>query len=166
MVESYLNAYGRALRSKFENLWYIDAFAGTGARTVRTEARSGDFLEKPVPEQIEQRRGSAQIAIDVTPAFDRIIFTESKAKYCAALRDLAAKHPTRDIRVVEEDANRSIQNAIAWDRWQSTSRTLPRSLWDASALGYASCDRGDAGYRYLVLIPVSRPLSPSHTQDS
>jgi three-Cys-motif partner protein len=124
VVESYLKAYTRALRSKFENLWYIDAFAGTGARTVRTEARGGDLLEEPVPEQIEQRRGSAQVAIDVTPSFDRIIFIESKAKYCAALRKLAAKHPTRDIAVVEEDANRSIRNAIAWDKWQSTRAAL------------------------------------------
>jgi three-Cys-motif partner protein len=104
VVESYLKAYTKALRNKFDELWYIDAFAGTGARTVRTEARDGDLLEAPVPEQIEQRRGSAQIAVDVEPAFDRIIFIDAKAKHCAALRELKARYPDRDITVWEEDA--------------------------------------------------------------
>ena len=39
LVENYLKAFTGALRSQFEELWYIDAFAGTGSRTVRVEAR-------------------------------------------------------------------------------------------------------------------------------
>lgn len=124
IVESYLQAYTKALRGKFEELWYIDAFAGTGARTVRVEGRDGNMFEEPVPEQVEQRRGSAQIAIDVTPGFDRIIFIESKPRYCAALRELAVRYPDRDITVVEGDANRSIQNAIRWDGWRTTRAVL------------------------------------------
>jgi three-Cys-motif partner protein len=71
-----------------------------------------------VPERIEQRRGSARIAIDVSPKFDRLIFMETKPAYCAALRDLAAQHPDREIVVFETDANRAIQSAIASSGWK------------------------------------------------
>jgi three-Cys-motif partner protein len=120
LIEGYLKFFATALRAHFEELWYIDAFAGTGTRTVRTEARGGDLFDAPVAEHVEQRRGSAQIAIDIVPRFHRLIFIDSKASHCAALRQLAARYPAREIAVVQEDANRSIQNAIAWDGWERT----------------------------------------------
>ena len=67
------------------NFWYIDAFAGTGSRTVRHEARVGDLLDAAMPERIEQRRGSARIAIDVTPQFDRLVFIEDRSRPTAQL---------------------------------------------------------------------------------
>ncbi|NUL18076.1 three-Cys-motif partner protein TcmP [Agrobacterium tumefaciens] len=65
IVEKYLKAYSIALRHKFNSLWYIDAFAGTGSRTVRIEAKDGDLFDEPVPERVESRRGSAKIALDI-----------------------------------------------------------------------------------------------------
>ena len=50
IVEGYLKSYATALRPKFKELWYIDAFAGTGARTVRTERRGADLVEQPIEE--------------------------------------------------------------------------------------------------------------------
>ena len=97
IVESYLNAYTKALRKKFDQLWYIDAFAGTGTRTVRVEGRDGGIFEAPVAEHIEQRRGSAQIAIDVRPSFNRMVFIDSNPRYCSALRELAARHSDRKL---------------------------------------------------------------------
>ena len=76
IVESYLKAFATALKPYFTELWYIDAFAGTGSRTVRVQAREGDLIDAAVPERVEQRRGSAQIAIDVSPKFDRLVFME------------------------------------------------------------------------------------------
>src|SRR5262252_6488960 len=72
LVESYLQAFTTALTVKFSELWYIDAFAGTGERTVRVAARGGDLFDEAVPESVERRRGSAKIAIDVKPPFDRL----------------------------------------------------------------------------------------------
>jgi three-Cys-motif partner protein len=42
VVESYLKAFATAVKPHFSEIWYIDAFAGTGSRTVRVEAREGD----------------------------------------------------------------------------------------------------------------------------
>jgi three-Cys-motif partner protein len=124
IVEGYLKAFTRALQPYFEQLWYIDAFAGTGSRTVRVEAREGDLFDAPAPERVEQRRGSAQIAIDVEPKFDRLVFMDTKAAHCAALRELADRHQDRDIAVVEGDANRAIQSEIAWDGWKHTRAVM------------------------------------------
>jgi three-Cys-motif partner protein len=124
IIEKYLQAYSSALRNKFSQLWYIDAFAGTGKRTVKVEARGGDLFESEVPESVEQRRGSAQIAIDIQPQFQRLIFIESKQRYCKALRELAAQHPGRDIVVVEEDANLSIQKELKGSEWTSARAVL------------------------------------------
>jgi hypothetical protein len=44
VVEAYLRAFTTALRRKFPELWYIDAFAGTGERAERIPARRGSLL--------------------------------------------------------------------------------------------------------------------------
>lgn len=124
IVESYLKAFTTALNPYFSELWYIDAFAGTGSRTVRVEAREGDLIDAAVPERVEQRRGSAQIAIEVSPKFDRLVFMDSKAAHCAALRELAKQHPNREIVVIETDANHAIQSAIRWDGWKQTRAVM------------------------------------------
>src|SRR4029079_16726196 len=53
IIEKYLQAYSSALRNKFPELLYIDAFAGTGKRTVKVEARGEDLFDAEVPESVE-----------------------------------------------------------------------------------------------------------------
>jgi three-Cys-motif partner protein len=124
IIERYLKFFTRALRPRFRQLWYIDAFAGTGSRTVRVEASEGDLFDAPAAERVEQRRGSAQIAIDVEPKFDRLVFMDTKPAHCAALRELADRHQDRNIVVVEGDANHAIQSQIAWDGWKQTRAVM------------------------------------------
>lgn len=124
VIENYLGAYTQALRGKFPNLWYIDAFAGTGYRTVKHAAVEGGILGEDTPEWVEQRRGSAVIALETEPAFDRLIFIERKPSHCAALKQLMAENPSRDITLDESDANASIRKNVAWDGWSSTRAVM------------------------------------------
>jgi three-Cys-motif partner protein len=72
VIGSYLSAYTKALRKIFKQLWYIDAFAGTGSRIVKHRALPATlFGGPPTPERIERLRGSAQIAIDTNPPLTR-----------------------------------------------------------------------------------------------
>src|ERR1700722_10187419 len=105
IVEKYLTFFTTALRGKFAELWYIDAFAGTGERTIKHESRPAGLLDAGEPERIERRRGSAKIAIDIHPPFDLIVFIENKPSYVAALDELAANNRGRRIAVVKNDAN-------------------------------------------------------------
>jgi three-Cys-motif partner protein len=118
IVESYLSAFTLALRPYFKNLWYVDAFAGTGTRTVRTERRGATLVEMPIEEAVERRRGSAQIALDVRPEFDFLIFIEKNRNYVAALNDLAARNLQRKIVVAEEDANSALRSLLANNSWK------------------------------------------------
>jgi three-Cys-motif partner protein len=108
VIASYLNAYTKALRKIFKQLWYIDAFAGTGSRIVKHKALPATLFGDPAaPERIERLRGSAQIAIDTLPPFDTLIFIEKKKTFAAALEKLKAQHPLRDIKVIQGESCRS-----------------------------------------------------------
>jgi three-Cys-motif partner protein len=124
IVEKYLKFFSAALRGKFEELWYIDAFAGTGSRTVRYQERAAGLLDAGEPERIERRRGSARIAIDVMPPFDFIVFIDSKPAYVAALQELAANYPSRRIAVIKNDANDALKSLVAANNWRSTRAVL------------------------------------------
>lgn len=117
IVEGYLSAFTTALRPHFKHLWYIDAFAGTGSRTVRTERKGATLIETPVDEIVERRRGSAQIAIDVRPAFDFLVFIEKNRNYVMALEDLRAKNLQRRIVISEQDANTALKSLVAANSW-------------------------------------------------
>ncbi|MER8846015.1 three-Cys-motif partner protein TcmP [Mesorhizobium australicum] len=117
LVEGYLKAFTSALRSKFPELWYIDAFAGTGERTVKTKAVPALNFLPAIEEKIERRRGSARIALDVSPCFDRIVFMDKKRKHCAALETLKAEFPAREIDIVRGDANAAILAELSSTRW-------------------------------------------------
>jgi three-Cys-motif partner protein len=123
IVENYLRAFTTALGRRFRHLIYIDAFAGTGFRTVRTPAGEG-LLKDHVPARIEQRRGSAKIAIDVEPPFDELIFIERRPRFCTALRGLAAAHPQRSITVVEGEANSELPKLVRRINWRGTRAVL------------------------------------------
>jgi three-Cys-motif partner protein len=124
IVGSYLKAFTQALRSQFRELWYIDAFAGTGSRTVRTIEKGGGLFEQPIVELVEIRRGSAQIALEVEPRFDRVVFMESRPSYCAELQTLKERYPGRDISIIRGDANLAIQSQIEWPKWSTTRAVL------------------------------------------
>jgi three-Cys-motif partner protein len=119
LVEGYLGAFTKALRPKFSELWYIDAFAGTGIRTVKHHAVEARGWLPEIEERIEQKRGSARIALDIHPEFDRLIFMDTKKSHCAALEKLAQSFPGRRIEVVREDANVAIERELAAKSWAS-----------------------------------------------
>jgi three-Cys-motif partner protein len=124
IVESYLKRYSAALHNWCDRVWYIDAFAGTGNRTVRVKAKDGDLFDEPTPEYVEQRRGSARIAIEIQPAFERLVFMDVKPKHVAALKALKASNPGRDITVLQGNANDLIRDEIKWDGWKSTRAVM------------------------------------------
>ncbi len=124
LVGGYLGAFAKALRPIFSQLWYIDAFAGTGERTVVIPGRPADMLGPEIEEKIERRRGSAKIAIDIVPTFDRLIFMDKSPKHVAALNDLKAGHKHRHIDVVPGDANAAIIDLITQHNWSGTRAVM------------------------------------------
>ena len=164
IVEKYLKFFTTALRGKFEELWYIDAFAGTGSRTVRYEERAAGLLDAGEPERIERRRGSARIAVDVQPPFDFIVFIENKPSYVAALQELAANYPNRRITVVRNDANEALKSLLAANHWRSTRAVLFLDPYGMQ-LEWSTLEKGGRHQsdRRVVSILVGWSLSTGHT---
>ena len=123
LVEGYLNAFTLALNGKYQ-LWYIDAFAGTGERTVHHAAADGNLLEESSEARIERLRGSARIALEVDPPFDRLIFVDNKRSHVQALEDLALEYPERNVTVLRGDANKMIVQAIKSQDWSGVRAVM------------------------------------------
>lgn len=152
VMEEYLRTFTKVLRPQFKNLWYIDAYAGTGRRTVKRLARDADLVDEGAAEELIQRRGSAQIAIDTDPPFTRLVFIDTKRSHYRALCELREQYESRDVKidVLRQDANEAIGELIAgrsfagtrvvmfldpyglsvtWDTLQLIARTKAIDVW-------------------------------------
>ena len=131
IVAKYLRAYTTALKDKpspqrpFVKA-YIDAFAGTGYR--RPDSSPDDiplFTPEDSAEPDALLKGSARLALETTPPFDRYVFIESNDERCAQLAQLKPEFPhlADRIKVVPGDANRVIQD-LCNKNWTSHRAVL------------------------------------------
>lgn len=126
VVEEYLRHFTKVLRKDFKALWYVDAYAGTGRRTVKKLAREADLVDEGAEEELVHRRGSAQIAIDNDPPFNRLVFIDLKRSHFRALCDLRDSHqtPALKIDVLRQDANEAIRELIRHQRSFAGTRVV------------------------------------------
>jgi three-Cys-motif partner protein len=114
-LAAYLRTYGRLFQAnerakKFTRI-YVDAFAGSGYRRRRSLPQGADELPL-LPELLESDaqaflKGSARIALEVTPAFHEYIFIErdkNQAKELEVLKGEFAEKAAR-IKIVPQEAN-------------------------------------------------------------
>lgn len=137
VLAKYLKGYTKALQGKptatepFRKA-YIDAFAGTGTRTAREAEASGSVesllfpdLAEPAPQRLLD--GSAKLALQVEPRFDKYIFIERSSERCLQLEGLKTEFPALadDIDVRQGEANELIQKLCANPtKWKSRRAVL------------------------------------------
>jgi three-Cys-motif partner protein len=126
-VRKYLVAYATIMSKQHFRFAYIDAFAGTGYRTLEHEQTS---LAKSFPEIFdeESRRfldGSASIALQVKPRFNKYIFIERDKERVLELEKLRTKFPELqdDIIVEQAEANSFLQK-LCTRNWTSRRAVL------------------------------------------
>jgi three-Cys-motif partner protein len=120
-VGSYLTAYTTALKNMPFRLIYIDAFAGTGYRTMAKSSEFGlNLFEDQVGDDIRNfHDGSAKIALQIDPRFDKYYFIEQDSTKCAELEKLKEEFPDKqkDIRIFNDDANTALLDICEnWNR--------------------------------------------------
>lgn len=124
-VSDYLSFYTRALQASpspenpFET-WYIDAFAGTGDRTVDVD--HGMFVEPGGVMERVRLEGSARRALAIEPRFRHLVFIEKDARRFAALQGLRTEFADRDIRCVPGDANDELRKLFCQGSWAEPGR--------------------------------------------
>jgi three-Cys-motif partner protein len=116
-LRAYLPAFTSALKYQPFVRVYIDAFAGSGRRTEELPALpllDGNNAEP----QIVTVPGSARLAIEVAPPFDRLVLIENDPERHAALDELHAEFPKREIECHHGDANDVVQKLCRTGPWR------------------------------------------------
>jgi three-Cys-motif partner protein len=175
-VSDYLTFYTRALQARpspenpFET-WYVDAFAGTGDRTIECNAGSLFSVEDGTFDRV-RLEGSARRATAIDPPFRHLVFIEKDARRFAALERVQSDHPHRDIRCVPGDANDEIRRIFSHGPWvEPARRGLQRAVvfldpygmsvrWDTLRF-LAGTRRADVWYLF-PLHAALRQLSHDH----
>ncbi len=127
ILKRYLGAYTTALKKQPFRIAYIDAFAGTGYRTMEQPEEDGNPLFPDLADEASQEllEGSARIALKVEPRFDRYIFIERDSNHCEQLEGLRQEFPhlAKDIKIRQGDANVVIQDLCSKD-WTTRRAVL------------------------------------------
>jgi three-Cys-motif partner protein len=125
-VRKYLAAYTTIFtknpRAKRLRTVYVDAFAGTGYRsTIRARVEQVPLAPELIdPDRTAFLQGSARIALEVEPSFNRYLFIEQNPAYVRELNKLKEEFPQKanQIEVVREEANDYLVRWCANTDWQ------------------------------------------------
>jgi three-Cys-motif partner protein len=162
VLSGYLGAYTKVLKHQPFRTAYIDAFAGSGTIDAHRDGEPPTPQSLLFPELVAEEPkklldGSARIALQTQPRFDKYIFIERRPDRCAELERLKSEFPdlALDIDVRPGEANAQIQALCAkkWDgrravlfldpygmqvEWQTieaVARTKAIDLWILFPLG-------------------------------
>jgi len=122
VLAGYLKSYTTALKDKptaanpFRKA-FIDAFAGTGYIDARRDEKADSAQSLLFPDLAAQEpqgllAGSARLALQTAPRFDKYIFIEQSKERCQQLEEMKNEFPSlaADIEIRRGDANEQIQN--------------------------------------------------------
>lgn len=127
ILRRYLIAYSIALKKQPFKTAYIDAFAGTGYRTPGRAGEERDLLFPDLADEAPQEllEGSARLALEVEPRFDRYIFIEKDLDRCEQLEELKKEFPhlAPGIKVQPGEANETLQK-LCGKNWRNHRAVL------------------------------------------
>ena len=164
-VRKYLAAYTTIMSNQPFRFAYIDAFAGTGYRTIKQEEGQEDL---PFPDLDSFLDGSARIALQVEPRFSRYIFVEQSESRFAELQKLKEDFPQlqNDIILVNTDANSYLQDLCLNYSWKTNRAVLfldpfgMQVTWD-TIVAIANTKAIDLWYLFPLGVAVNRMLTKS-----
>ena len=128
-LSKYLSAYTKIFttnpKAKFYKTIYIDAFAGTGYRKQKGD--DADSLLLPFFDEVDVQEfydGSAKIALQNLPRFNKYIFIEQDKERIKSLNELKSEFPhlAKDVLIENEDANRillKICKKVDWKKFRA-----------------------------------------------
>jgi three-Cys-motif partner protein len=127
-VRKYLRAYTTIMNSFHFRFAYIDAFAGTGYRTLKESENAAELmLPKMFEEEVQEFfDGSARVALEITPQFSKYIFIEKDETRFGELQQLKEEFPDlqADIKLVRNEANSYVQELCSYDWLRSGHRAV------------------------------------------
>jgi three-Cys-motif partner protein len=127
-VGKYLRAYATIMHKQNFRFAYIDAFAGTGYRTLKERKKASQLLFPELAEKETQSflAGSARIALEVRPRFTKYIFIEKEVEGFRTLQELKLefRELASDIEIVNADANAYLKDRCLNYSWKKNRAVL------------------------------------------
>ncbi|HCU25334.1 MAG TPA: hypothetical protein DF383_09965 [Deltaproteobacteria bacterium] len=137
VLAGYLQSYTTALKDQptptrpFRKA-FIDAFAGTGYCNLFRDKDKSDSLQSHLFPDLTEKEpqellsGSAKLALQTDPSFDRYIFIERNSARCADLEELKVEFPALAdrINIRQGDANEFIQELCGKTKDWSSRRAV------------------------------------------
>lgn len=124
-LKKYLSAYTTIFtaneRASYLTTIYVDAFAGTGQRASSSQGSLAPMLPLLFDTDAEElKKGSAVLALENDPPFDRFLFIERKADFARQLDELRECFPERapKIEIRHGEANQRLQQWAAETDWR------------------------------------------------
>jgi three-Cys-motif partner protein len=120
-LQAYRNVFTRNRNAQHFTTWYVDGFAGTGARKIY---RPDLLLFRDVYEDeatTKVRAGSAQIALKLPAPFDRYLFIERSRRHLLELKEtIAREYPSLQERcsLLQGDANDVLETWCSRRDWK------------------------------------------------
>lgn len=165
-LQAYIYIFNRNVRAATFTTTFVDAFAGTGYRNTPPIAKSlnnslfGEDFIVDDDDAKELRKGSAQIALELAPSFDRYKFIEKRADFARELEGLRDRYPALSPRIdiVQGEGNSILRQwcqrtnwntnravvfldpygmQVEWETIESIARTQGIDLWILFPLGQA-----------------------------
>jgi three-Cys-motif partner protein len=160
-LEAWMEIFTSNPQARFYRKLYIDAFAGTGYRTLRGgNPDQLSFEDLLTPEVTDFRDGSATIALDLDPAFDQYFLFEKVRKRCTELNLRCEAYRERGYEITVEctDGNIGVKKLcespiwydsravafldpyvmqVSWDTIVAIAETKAIDLWLLFPLGAA-----------------------------
>ncbi|OWV89002.1 hypothetical protein ATY75_18175 [Rhizobium sp. N122] len=126
-VEYYLQCYSKALTPKNMDIWYIDAYAGSGDREAEREV--GGILEgRELETVVEVLDGSARRALKINPPFKHFVFIEKDPVRARQLTAVRNDFPSVEIEVLRGDANEELRKFIGKAPWTRKAKSFSRGV--------------------------------------
>src|SRR5262245_38976396 len=164
-VQKYLSAYRTIMSRRPFRFAYIDAFAGTGYRTIKKEEGQEEL---PFPDLDSFLDGSARIALQVKPRFTRYIFVEQSESRFVELQKLKQEFPQihNDIILVNTDANSYLQDLCLNYSWKTNRAVLFLDPFGLQVncdtiIAIANTKAIDLLYLFPIGVAVNRMLTKS-----
>jgi len=129
-LKKYLKAYAIIMNKQNFRFAYIDAFAGTGyieEKKNKTDGQISLFQQNDIKEIQTYSKGSARIALEIKPEFDKYIFIEKSRKHFTELLKLKEefKDKEKKIDLINTDANSwIIDHCNNYNKWQNNRAVL------------------------------------------
>lgn len=121
-VRKYLIEYAKIMNSKQFHFAYVDAFAGTGYQTLKTENESNELMFPELADNDSKSfiNGSARIALEIEPKFSRYIFIEKDEERYVELLKLKKEFAevAERIQPINGDCNAFLQSFCLERNWK------------------------------------------------